>query len=487
VTANMNNLNGLHAKSVSGNNAKSSAICDENMLQYTNPGRDSECELTIGLDFGTSASKVVIQAPYLPGSPTYVVDFGRLAHPSMTCLLPSRLWIMDDGKCHLCMTDGSKAIGDIKLGLFTSTDLLGGNQFPTEHGLSPEAAACAYLGLMLRYARRWFLESKQSIIAHFKKLNWSVNLGVPSPCVEENEENKKFRKVGKAAWMLSLLDQDITIDKAKKELHFLTESPEYWERDDDGTNCDFDIVPEIAAGAVGYALSDLRREGAHVMIDVGASTMDVCSFILRQNDQNRYCLLTADVKQLGTIKLHYTRIEAIQKAFDLQAQRLRDKHDPLTPIAEGLESYLLSEDKIRKQVLKAEDDLRTKCQTMIRKVILDFRRRRSPHEDVWRKNKKLPILLIGGGSKLPFFESLIKDLSGWLQWLCGNEGIEVLKVPLPETLKYETEDYHRLAVAWGLSHRSPDIGEIIPADRIPDIDQETRLRWEEFFVGKDQV
>lgn len=475
----------LIGKSQTGNKSQPSGICNETVLQYTKPGRDGECELIIGLDFGTSASKVVIQVPDLPGRPSYVVDFGDFAHPSMACLLPSKLWVGPGKSCHLLGQADSIEVGDIKLELFSNSELSTSNNGPSRHGYVAEHVAVAYLSLLLRYARMWFLESKQSLVGRFSKLIWAVNLGVPSPCVEENEENCRFRRIGKAAWMLSAVHSDVTLEKAAKELSLLAECPDNWKGDSDGITCDFDIIPEIAAGAVGYALSDLRREGAHVMIDVGASTLDVCSFLLRQSDQNRYSLLTADVKQLGTIRLHHTRIQAIQHAFEVQAQKLRDKHDPLAPISEDIDSYLLPEIQIRAEVSQAEELLRKNCQMVIRKVIHDLRRRRAPNEDVWLK--KLPILLIGGGSKLPYFRSIVEELDAWTQQYYGNEGIILQEVPVPETLKINTDEYHRLAVAWGLSHRALDIGEIIASDRIDDIDPPARRKWENNYISKDQV
>lgn len=46
-----------------GNIERADEVYDEYVLQFTRPGTDGECDLIIGLDFGTSASKVVIQAP----------------------------------------------------------------------------------------------------------------------------------------------------------------------------------------------------------------------------------------------------------------------------------------------------------------------------------------------------------------------------------------------------------------------------------------
>lgn len=458
---------------------------DEHILQYRQPGKNGECDLVIGLDFGTSASKVVVQAPDLPGGQAYAVDFGEIAHSSMRYIVPTRLWVTPRGRCTLANRENAKVVNDIKLDLFAHDDRLNSNRGPKRQGLKPDAAAVSYLALILRYTRRWFLETKRDVVGHFQKFNWSVNLGVPSPCVEDNDDNLRFRLVGKAAWMLSVLEEEVTIGKAQDELRYLVEAPEYWDRDDDGLTCDFDIIPEIAAGAVGYALSALRREGVHLMIDVGASTVDVCSFLLHQREGDRYSLLTADVQQLGTIRLHQERILAIQHLYEQQAQDLRDKHDPLTPITEDIEPYLLARDRIVKGIQIAEADLRGRYHKMLRRVVVDLKTRRAPRESVWKD--RLPVLVIGGGSRLAFFASLANKLGEWIKTYCRNEGMLQLPIPTPEALKTKTNEYHRLAVAWGLSHRAMDIGEITPADRISDIDPPGRLDWESRYIGKDQV
>ena len=461
------------------------SILDEHLLQYTYPGRSGDCDLIIGLDFGTSASKVVVQAPDLPGGQAYAVDFGEFAHSSMAYLLPTRLWVTPKGVCSLVPRDGARLVHDIKVELLARDQHLYSNHGPTRLGLDAEVVAVAYLALLLRYTRKWFLETKQDVIGQFHTLNWGVNLGVPSPCVEDNEGNHRFRRLGKAAWMLSVLEDQITIGKAQDEVRYLKIAPEYWERDDDGLACDFEILPEIAAGAVGYALSPLRREGVHLMIDVGASTMDVCSFLLYRDEGDRYDLLTADVQQLGTIRLHQERILAIQDSHQKKAQDLRDRHDPLAAISEDIEPYLLSRSEIVSGVERAETALKQHCREILRRVVGDLKRRRAPNEAVWRG--RVPILLIGGGGKLPFFASLVGELPDWIEEYARNEGAYILDVPMPDTLKSETTEYHRLAVAWGLSHRALDVGEITPADRIEDIEPPPRRDWESRFISKDQV
>ena len=289
--------------------------------------------------------------------------------------------------------------------------------------------------------------------------------------------------------MLSVLEDVITLEKAEDQLRSLIKDPACWDRQVDRLTCDFAIIPEIVAGAVGYALSYHRREGLHVMVDIGAATVDVCSFLLQTGEgSNRYNLLLSDVKQLGTIRLHDERIRALKRVYENQAIDLRDRHDPLVPIAEDVEAYLVSREQLISAVKEAEADLKRRCQEMLKGVIWRTKVSRDPNSSVWRRGR-LPILLIGGASKLPFFLSAVEELDAWLKkLLTGTDGILVTPdEPLPEGFASKTAKYHRIAVALGLSHRASDIGEITPADRIADIEPQVRRNREDRYVGKDQV
>jgi hypothetical protein len=465
-------------------------ICDPQMLQYAQPGKNGECELVIGLDFGTSSTKVVIQAPDLPGCPSYSVNFGRFSSGTLPHLLPTRLWIApSSGLCTLAPRDGYIMVNNIKLELFSKDENLYSSFGPIRQQLPPEETAVCYLALLLRYSRRWFLKTKPDLLQHFSRIRWSMNMGVPSPCIEDNEENLIFRRVGKAAWWLSTLVEDyITLDKAGRELKFVSDT-DYWDTDEEFA-CDFEIIPEIAAGAVGYALSDLRREGLHVMVDIGASTVDVCSFLLQEREGNdRYSLLISDVQQLGSIRLYNDRIVAFKQVYEDHVKDLLNKHDPMVPLDEDIKPYLISKDQFITAFEKAREQLKEQFLRMVRRVIWQTKLRRTPDTPIWREGR-LPILLIGGGSKLQFFRLAVEALHDWLKYYTRNDGIIILNAPIPDSLTdsiKNAEEYQLFAVAWGLSHRSMDIGEIIPADQIPDIEPPPPLNWRKRYVGKELV
>src|SRR5690606_19730150 len=307
---------------------------DDQALQYREPGLDQnkQCELIIGLDFGTSSTKVVIQAPDLQGSPSFPVDFGPLAHKSSRYLLPTKLWVRD-GKFSIAPQPNGRVISNLKTALLVDPSVTAAAH-DIDRRRNSEAIAAIYLALVLRYCRKWFLETKAGLVRHFGRLVWSVNLGVPSPCIEDNEQNRSFRRVGKTAWLLSTLPEDtISFSRAREELDRV-DDPDYWDPSDESI-CDFDIIPEIAAGAVGYALSDRRRDGLHVMVDIGASTVDICTFLLTTDKEvltDRYSLLIADVQEYGIARVHDERIRAIEQVWQRHAQRLRENFEALEPL-----------------------------------------------------------------------------------------------------------------------------------------------------------
>ena len=90
------------------------------------------------------------------------------------------------------------------------------------------------------------------------------------------------------------------------------------------------------------------------------------------------------------------------------------------------------------------------------------------------------------------FRSVVDELDDWLRKYADNDGVVVRDVPVPDSFrKYNSSvspvEQRRLAVAWGLSHRALDVGEIIAADQIPD-EPPPRVRvWRDGYVGKEVV
>ena len=378
----------------------------------------TEIDAVIGLDFGTSRTKVVIRLPDFPGEYAVAVDFAKLGETGKTHLLPTRVSEGPGGILGLQSADLAPAvtlreIREVKDGLFVATD---------RDVEDSEVVAAAYLALVLSRARRWFEATQRNVIGDIRTIHWSVNLGVPSPHVSDNEESRRFLRVGYTAWRLAdealAAGRDtVSRDRARCLL-----------RDARGNaaelGCDLAICPEIVAGAVSYAKSHHRRNGLHLMLDVGASTMDVCGFFLYPSEEgdDTYTLYVTYVDLLGAARLNRTK---------------------------GSE----------------RQEFARRCDHRLRGVVKELLKDMAPTAEAFKPGGVLPVLLIGGGSRNPFYFERIVDLRKRMlqSFRIPSDGLVQLDVPKPRTLDADV-DFRRLAVAWGLSYRQDDIGGITPSD-----------------------
>ncbi|MCB2199030.1 hypothetical protein KQI63_06465 [bacterium] len=447
-------------------------------------------ELVIGLDFGTSSSKVVVRAPDLQGSPAYPMDFGDFGHPAMPQLLPTSLWVDSSGICSLRSKAGSRMYQDLKIKLLSemnpnlavSMSVEGGDNFD-------EARAAAYLGLVLQKVRTWFLITHEKLVARFDKIVWSFNLGVPSASMGENAENDRFFRVGNAAWLLSFAKDEITIIGASKCLADVAgKANKQPFKKYEAEECYFQIIPEIAGGAISYAMSELRTEGLHLMLDFGASTVDACSFILRNREgTDRYSLMVTDVQPLGVAEMHRRQLAALELAEmeNPEDSVYYQKVDPLDPFPEERDNV---EEPFIREVAQVNEQFRDECSTHLRRVLEKTRTERAPNEDEWT-TKPLPVLLIGGGSVVDQYERVVDELDYWFrnEHIRNQHGMKLLPMPVQSTPDGEEVAYMRLAVAYGLSYREFDIGEITPADRIANMIKEPPAEIMGTYIGSEQT
>ena len=226
------------------------------------------------------------------------------------------------------------------------------------------------------------------------------------------------------------------------------------------------------------------------MIDIGSSTVDVCSFILnKEEDTDRYSLLIADVKPYGTFRLYHEHLMAQKNVYEEHTKCLRDKHDPMAPLDENVGKYFIEQDQFINAFKESREKLKNELLYMLRVIIWQTKLRRDPNSPIWQ-NGRLPILLIGGGNRMDFFRSALEEINDWLIYHTRNDGINLMLPPIPDSLTDSVNDeaqYNLLAVAWGLSHRSIDIGDIIPADQIKDVEPPPRRDYKHKFVGKELV
>ena len=406
-------------------------------------------DVVMGVDFGTAFTKIVIRAPYEPGGEdtAHAVEFGKI--PDNPCMLHSAVWIDDDGFCWVEKGQGRKMFPGIKVGVISSPN-------SPEDSNEAFAQAAAYLGIVIRGARNWFTERRS--FGGNVDLNWQYHIGIPAETARGPLADSYSRLVN-AALTLSE-SRKVSIQAAKREAgRYQVSGRIGW-------------IPEVIAQAYGYARAPVSDEGIHVMVDIGAWTLDVCSFNNRAQD-DALTLHAAKVAWLGCMHLHHERMSAVGRAV------MPDQFCALPRPEEYSQS-------IRRQgsaiIRDTDGAFRNKCEKIIGGLF-------STTLQQWRiiiERSSLPVIICGGGSSIPLFKKAVQQ--GWDEARKARQTTAKARfIPLPSYnligRGVNDENRHRFSVAWGLSH--PDISHRLnvppPQPRPPSDDYRNR------YIGKEQV
>lgn len=449
-----------------------------NVQRTLSGSRVSTC---IGLDFGTSTTKVVVGLPTLKDSPMFPVRWrgGGQQNEPAEFLLPSEVWF--DGRVFaLKPTPTAFRYARLKQSLL---GLGQGGSAPKGYPTRLEATV-AFLALALRETRKWFLDGAYRNLG-IHRLDWTLLVGIPAERADQFRQSELYRNTIQSAWLASVIPGEITPLSVQRALQYgreFAERPEDW-------GCTMDIVPEVAAEVFSYGSSPQRRDDVHLMVDVGAGTVDLCAFIFPPNQPSPH-FLTAQVTQHGAQRLHDDRCGTLRRAATERLQHLEDSFDPLRPLPEHAGEFLPPEDTTR--TLKGVDSrLSANLVKTVSGVIHALRRARDPNSPVWRGH--LPTFLCGGGGLLPIYRSALNDASLEARRLVGDGrflGFEIRALPCPDAVRKSIGEagFHRLAVAWGLARRPENVGVILTPAQIEDIERfRTSSRSLNDYVGKEQV
>lgn len=402
-------------------------------------------EVVLGVDFGTSSTKIVARLPYEAGSPAFAIPVPTFAQAeSHPYLWASRLWLAPDGVFSLSPLPHAAVSCAIKANLMAQSN----RDRPVLSAMAAEATAeetaSAFLALQLRHARGWLALEKGAVLSR-GRVQWSFNFGFPAASLDDAELRDRYERCVAAALMLAGEQVDITLCSVRAALAAVAA---------DTTSrlehAQAALFPEIAAAVSGFANSTRLEDGLYALVDVGGGTVDCCTFNLFKAEHGgaRCPIFNARVEMLG-----------------VEPWRLC-KGDPASA-----------------------EDFRYLLDTQQRMVIWDAKRKRYPNSGRWRTG--LPIFFVGGGVASKPHRDSTAGLDAWLQHHAGLEsGVRIEALPAPESLEHPlcaNEEVHRLAVAIGLSMQAIDIPEVnLPGD-IDDAPQARRFGTESNYVDKDQV
>lgn len=459
----------------------------------------AETDLVIGFDLGTSCTKVIIQDGVLKKA--YAVSFNGRGCKGNPYLLPTSIAVNQDGI--FSIDKNGFLIDALKLRFLQQPDRL--QEYYENVSITAVEALCAYIGLVLMEVREWFWNEKSSDYENVR-IDWQLNMGMSSRSYDDHALNTLMKRVALAAWNLTLNNKDsIDVRDIRSAIAAADHQISEGIIDEDSQQLHPDNVcpvPEIIAQVVGYARSPMRQNGMYLILDVGASTIDVSNFIIHEDEgEDLYTILVAEVEKLGASVLHNYRISCAEtvirkylgdakgETFKQNMQKIANQSfDGVAPPPE-IESHLpvLPEEAIS-ALRKVNEEFMVQCSIIVRKVIKESMFRRNPHSLAWQIG--LPVFLCGGGSQIDTYQNIIpyaeKQLSS-----TSFSGFEIRQLPKPinlETRDIPPRDYHRMSVAYGLSFSSFDIGKILPPGSVPDLLNEKRIRdISGYFIDKDMV
>lgn len=435
-------------------------------------------DLVIGFDLGTACTKVVIQDPDIRLA--HAIPLSNESDPLRKYLLPTEIRFSPKDGFSLERSTKNTFVRHLKLLLMEKPyENIQISDSPRKESSGLEITA-AYVALVLRKARNWFMKEHAKMYEGYN-INWQMNVGIPSKNYDDKETKTNFEKMAIGAWWLSVQDSPITQVKTA-DMKRLVCNPDFQPgipRDE------INVVPEVVAQVAGYARSQLREEGLHMLVDIGASTLDTAIFLLNKKEgADRYIFLAARIGRLGSLELHYHRIDKVGDYLVKWIRECKNCFDILNPIPDFPSGYKPEFDNLSSI---DEEFLQEVC-TPVRWAVAITKTKKDPNSEKFVEG--LPIFLCGGGSQIEFYNPrMLKRVEDQLHKNFKWRGFKASTIPKPENLKAEglrSRDYHRLSVAYGLSFRYDDIGMIVPSSEVDDVER-PKLNREYEFISKDQV
>ena len=410
-----------------------------------------ELFITLGLDFGTSSTKIIVRLPYETGDPTMAIPAPAFCRSGdAPYLWKTVLWLRKDGSFRPWREVGAMVLNSLKQGLIQGRSETAISSNVAAFPVSRAQASVAYLSFVIRYVQGWLLLNRPDLFRERKPV-WFVNLGMPAASYDEIELAKTYRRIGAAALQLAKDGSPITVEATRL---FLNNPSVERAGESRGAAEEMGVAvfPEAAAEMTGFAKSTRNAPGLYLLVDVGALTLDVCMFRLthRINPDgtagDHYLFMAAQVRPLGVDSFHWF-------------------------LAEGKTPWEFDE----------------QCERVLRTVVWCTKKVRDPHAECWKPGNYVPVFITGGGAANRRHQDILGFLGPWLKHDAGNEGIRLLELPVPTgiDLPEPLQDFSRMAVAWGLSYL--DIGEIHPECSIQDIPPPPIRPYTDVFVSNDDV
>ncbi len=400
--------------------------------------------LVIGLDFGAAFTKVVIGDNRV----RYAVPFAEFAHPDNQYLLPSILNLEKNNLCSLSSAeDANSATDNLMFPLlentYTDDDLL---------------RIAAYLALVLRTSTGWLLDRYEKRYAR-SELLWSINAGLSPASGNDHVPPSIYQQVLHTAWVISVLPGPITLNRVRQYMNT-----------DENTFAAFPAVYSVKiirkesinifsgceAQICGYVHSKNSRDGLHMLIDVGAGTLNIATFMVGDAGETRCELYACVVEPIGVSYLLKRRYENLQLPDD-EINLFKDIPDA--------HAFSRAHELTEKDIKFADTLYSGDAGRLINKTMGLTKNQYCTDASCWESG--VPTFTYGGGAHLEIVQNIIHSLEN----KSPPHRIRSITLSPPDDLMAENlppDSYDRLSIAYGLSFEADEIARASVGELIGD-------------------
>ena len=404
-------------------------------------------ELVMGIDFGTSNTKLIIQEQGTGRS--WAIPFSQEGTDKY--LLSSHIYYSNNE--YSLKGQEQDRLGNLKLplvlGAYDQTSLIN---------------IVAFLVLVIKHSREWFLVNAADSFSGFS-FEWLYHIGMPASNLEDQALRMTYKKLLGCAVDISIEDSNIlSKDSVESKLDMINNGvvDRYSAGDSIG------VFSELQSQLEGYVRSDSwsNKKIKFLLIDVGGGTVDVAIVNVTDNQSGlkNYNCLKSVVAPMGAKLLHQIRLKWIHNNISSGEGFLENLVRDLDLAVAREDRIVVLPDMVREYISDAvwpdrgvdEIFYEEFRELVFDKIIYFVKQKMDTEPNQWMD---LQVVLCGGGALHCFYNKIL-----------NYKNFRPVYMLKPSSLigsDLHEDEYHRLSVAYGLSFGdqgshvpSSDIGEM---------------------------
>lgn len=418
-------------------------VAPGSQLQLPGAGGGRILSVRIGVDFGTAYTKVAVRL----ADAVFAIDFSGITNRAGAAfLLPGEISLDSSKRAWIGHhPEAKETISGLKIP-FLTTD---------ETSLEGKINAALFLAWILRYTRAWIFRHQAQMLSG-RTLAWELNVGIPSSSWIDQSLNRRYEAVVETAWQLSREDGEPSRERARELLLSKRQSLASLGLDD------FQLVPEFVAQLAGYVLSPQRPEKGeelHLLVDIGAGTVDIACFGAYRYYHDifyRFPTWASAVEPFGTHFLMNARCEGVGAE-----RREWDDFAGVPNSGEFADRFECD----RSRVDEIDEAFTKEVSAAISRVLTQTKLTKHPMAREWEWG--IRTFLVGGGSHCNVYHSAVLKALKRIHTPLKEMKFELMELQNREQIDHDL--MHRLSVAYGLTFDAYSIGEAISPEEIEDL------------------